>query len=125
MNTFVLACGSMRFTPEEEAFFGAILITVIVLWLVSAIMAFVSFCFLLNPRLSDTFKVIHGSFLAGCILVVLSPFVRMWINDIWTAGFVILGIPVFIISQFVFLMVMKRKLRRASKSLAAVADDGS
>ncbi len=115
-NILFIACGSMRFTPEQNAFFGAILLSMVFLWLISSIMAFGSVCFLLNPKLSGTLKLINGSILAICVLPVLSLFVRMWIDDLWTASMVVFGIPVLIIFQFGFLMVVKRKLRRKHES---------
>ena len=102
----------MRFSPEQNAFIGAILFSILTLWLVSAIMAFVNFCFLLNPKLTDAFKIINGSILAICVLPVLSLFCRMWIDDLWTASILAFGIPLLVISQFVFLRIVRRKLRR-------------
>jgi hypothetical protein len=112
MNTLFLACGAMRFTPEQEAFFGGIIFSVLAFWLASAAMAFTSFCFLLNPGLSKVFKIINGSILAACILLVLSLFVRMWMDDLRSALFVGFGIPIIIICQFVFLWQIRRRLRR-------------
>jgi hypothetical protein len=107
-----LACGALHFTPQQSLFFGSILIAILLVWLFSIIAAFVSFCFLLNPELSNRFKAINGTILAICLLPVLSLFMRMWINDLWTAMIVGFGIPLLIVSHFIFLLHVKRRLRR-------------
>jgi hypothetical protein len=107
-----LACGAMHFTPQQSLLFGSILIAILLVWLFCINAAFVSFCFLLNPKLSNRFKAINGTILAICLLPVLSLFMRMWINDLWTAMIVGFGIPLLIISHFIFLLHIKRRLRR-------------
>lgn len=67
-----LACSAIDCTPQQSLFFGSILIAILLVWLFNTTAAFVSFCFLLNPKLSNRLKAINGTILAICLL----PFYR-------------------------------------------------